>query len=96
MYTITCTHGEGKFKQTVSRSFRLALSVKMVVNTATMNNFDCSNPVTELGPVSNIHLVYSVHCGTPWGVINYNDQPQCPMHSCPYGLPSTYDGEMLW
>ena len=23
-YTVTCTHGEGKFKQSVSRSFRLA------------------------------------------------------------------------
>ena len=33
-YTVTCTHGEGKFKQSVSRSFRLSIVETMVCNLA--------------------------------------------------------------
>ena len=54
-YTVTCWHGEGQFKQSVSRSFRLA-SLCEDGNNGHGNDkgYDCSNPGS-----SNNRIVYT-------------------------------------
>ena len=96
-YTVTCTHGDGQFMQSVSRSFRLA-SICEDGNNGHGNNggFDCSNPGN-----SGSRIVYTpgVFCPLwdPWGVINYNDAHDVQCIPVPYGpWASTYDGEMPW
>ena len=97
-YTVTCTHGEGSFRQSVSRSFRLA-SICEDGNNGHGNdagNFDCSNPGTSQG---RIKYTPGVFCPLwdPWGIINYNDSHNVQCIPVPYGpWASTYTGEMLW
>ena len=96
-FTVTCWHGEGQFKQSVARSFRLAALCKDGNNEhGNDNGFDCSNPGS-----SNSRIVYTpgVFCPLwdPWGIINYNDSHNVQCIPVPYGpWASTYDGEMLW
>ena len=99
-YIVTCTHGEGKFKQSVSRSFRLAAICEDDGNNGhgnDKNKYDCSNPGN--GNKSRIKYTPGVYCTgwDPWGVINYNDSHNVQCIPVPYGpWASTYDGEMLW
>ena len=54
-YTVTCWHGEGQFKQSVSRSFRLASLCEDGNNGhGNDNGYDCSNPGN-----SNNRIVYT-------------------------------------
>ena len=97
-YTVTCVHGENAFRQSVSRSFRLA-SICEDGNNGHGNDaghFDCSNPGQGQG---RIKYTPGVFCPLwdPWGVINYNDSHNVQCIPVPYGpWASTYDGEMLW
>ena len=86
-YTVTCWHGEEQFKQSVSRSFRLA---------ALCEDDDCDDDDDY-----DSRRVYTpgIFCPLwdPWGVINYNDSHNVQCIPVPYGpWASTYDGEMLW
>ena len=97
-YSVTCSAGEGKFAQSVTRSFRLA-SVCEDGNNGHGNDggYDCSNP----GNGNDSRIVYTpgVFCPLwdPWGVTNYNDAHGVQCIPVPYGpWASTYDGEMLW
>lgn len=98
-YTVTCTHGEGSYRQSVSRSFRLAAICEDGNNGHgnDANNYDCSNPGD--GSQSRIKYTPGVFCPLwdPWGIINYNDSHGVQCIPVPYGpWASTYDGEMLW
>ena len=98
-YTVTCTHGEGQFKTSVSRSFRLAAICEDGNNGHGNDNgdYDCSNPGN--GTQARIKYTPGVFCPLwdPWGVINYNDSHNVQCIPVPYGpWASTYDGEMLW
>ena len=96
-YSVTCTHGEGQFKQSVTRSFRLASLCEDGDNGHGNNGgYDCSNPGS-----SNNRIVYTpgVFCPLwdPWGVISYNLAHDVQCIPVPYGpWASTYSGEMLW
>ena len=81
-YSISCTHGENQFIQTVTRSFRLALCDDNDGNNGHGNSggYDCSNPG---GYANNARVFdyaspkkFSGHqCPTydTWGVNGYND-----------------------
>ena len=97
-YTVNCIHGEGQFRQSVSRSFRLAAICEDGNNGHgnDVGNFDCSNPGS-----SNNRIVYTpgVFCPLwdPWGITNYNDSHNVQCIPVPYGpWASTYTGEILW
>ena len=68
-YSVTCTHGSGKYVQSVTRSFRLAVPEKDLDNgdgASMARQFQFETPTR-----------YSGHqCPTydPWGVYGYNDQ----------------------
>ena len=68
-YSVTCTHGTGKYVQSVTRAFRLAVPEKDLKNgdgATTSRAFTFETPTR-----------YSGHqCPTydPWGVYGYNDQ----------------------
>ena len=92
-YTVTCWHGEGQFKQSVSRPFRLA---SLCEDGNNGHGNDYSNPGS-----SNNRIVYTpgVFCPLrdPWGIINYNNSHNVQCIPVPYGpWASTYEGEMLW
>ena len=81
-YSITCVHGEGKFKQSAMRSFRLA-----VIEGG-------SNSVVERKPYTpGIYCPL----WDPWGVQSYNAAHNVQCIPVPYGpWAHTYTGEMLW
>ena len=62
-FTVTCWHGEGQFKQSVARSFRLAALCEDGNNGHSNDNgFDCSNPGS-----SNSRIVYTPSVFWPCG-----------------------------
>ena len=67
-YSVTCTHGTGKYVQSVTRAFRLAVPEK------DLNNGD--GATTSRAFAFETPTRYSGHqCPTydPWGVYGYND-----------------------
>ena len=67
-YSVTCTHGTGKYVQSVTRAFRLAVPEK------DLNNGD--GATTSRAFTFETPTRYSGHqCPTydPWGVYGYND-----------------------
>lgn len=97
-YMITCTEGLDKFKQSVSRSFKLAdLCSDNDANNGHGNSggYDCRSGA------QGTRKAYTpgVFCPLwdPWGVINYNESHNVQCIPVPYGpWASTYTGEMLW
>jgi hypothetical protein len=84
-YSITCTQGTKSFKQSSTRSFRLAVLT---------DGFGDSS-----GYTAPMAYTPGVFCPLwdPWGVINYNDSHNVQCIPVPYGpWASTYDGDMLW
>ena len=84
-YSITCTEGVKSFKQSVTRSFRLAV--------LTDGQEDSS------GYTAPVSYTPGAFCSLwdPWGVTNYNDSHNVQCIPVPYGpWASTYTGEMLW
>ena len=68
-YAVTCTHGIGKYVQSVTRAFRLAVPEKDLNNgdgVGTLRSFQFETPTRFSGH----------QCPTydPWGVYGYNDQ----------------------
>ena len=69
-YSVTCTYGSGKYVQSVSRAFRLAVPDKDLDNndgaSTSSRQFQFETPTRYSGhqcPISD-----------PWGVYGYNDQ----------------------
>jgi hypothetical protein len=82
-FMITCIEGEGVFRQSASRSFRLAPLEGSIGSSYT-------------APVSYTPGTFCP-LWDPWGVINYNDSHNVQCIPVPYGpWASTYNGEMLW
>ena len=99
-YSITCVEGEGTFKQSVTRSFRLGVLCDNDGNNGHGNSggHDCSNPSGYNTPISYTPGVFCP-LWDPWGVINYNDSHSVQCIPVPYGpWAHTYpeDGAMLW
>lgn len=69
-YSVTCTHGTGKYVQSVTRAFRLAVPDKELDNGADgasfTRQFEFETPTRFSGHQCPIH--------DPWGVYGYNDQ----------------------
>ena len=69
-YSVTCTHGQGDYVQSVTRAFRLAVPEKDLKNgldgAATQRTFQFETPTRYSGHQCPIH--------DPWGVYGYNDQ----------------------
>ena len=67
-YSVTCTHGTGKYVQSVTRAFRLAVPEKELNSTDAANSreFAFETPTRYSGHQCPIH--------DPWGVYGYNDQ----------------------
>ena len=67
-YSVTCTHGTGKYVQSVTRAFRLAVPEQELNSTADANSreFAFEIPTRYSGHQCPIH--------DPWGVYGYNDQ----------------------
>ena len=84
-YSITCIEGDGVFRMSVTRSFRLA-----ILEGGNSSNSGYNKP-TAYTP--------GVFCPLwdAWGVISYNDSHNVQCIPVPYGpWASTYRGEMLW
>ena len=67
-FSVTCTHGTGKYVQSVTRAFRLAVPEKELDSTSANNarQFNFETPTRYSGHQCPIH--------DPWGVYGYNDQ----------------------
>jgi hypothetical protein len=67
-FSVTCTHGAGKYVQSVTRAFRLAVPEKELDSTSANNarQFNFETPTRYSGHQCPIH--------DPWGVYGYNDQ----------------------
>ena len=68
-YSVTCTHGSGKYVQSVTRAFRLAVPDKGLDNVdsaSTTREFAYETPTRYSGHMCPTH--------DPWGVNGYNDQ----------------------
>ena len=67
-YSVTCTHGSGKYVQSVTRAFRLAVPDKGLDDTGTETNreFQFEKPTRYSGHQCPIY--------DQWGVYGYNDQ----------------------
>ena len=68
-YSVTCTHGSGKYVQSVTRAFRLAVPDKGLDGANGANasrEFAFETPTRYSGHQCPIH--------DPWGVYGYNDQ----------------------
>ena len=68
-YSVTCTHGTGKYVQSVTRAFRLAAPEKDLVNAdgaAQGRVFTYEKPTRFSGHQCPVH--------DPWGVNGWNDQ----------------------
>ena len=97
-YSITCTEGENKYKQSVTRSFRLGILCDSDSNNGHGNSggYDCSNPSGYNTPISYTPGIFCP-LWDPWGVINYNDSHGVQCIPVPYGpWAHTYDGPILW
>jgi hypothetical protein len=84
-YSITCIEGDKSYRQSATRSFRLA-----VLTDGSDDSSGYSAPVA---------YTPGVFCPLwdAWGVINYNDSHNVQCIPVPYGpWASTYNGEMLW
>ena len=82
-FMITCIQGENEFRQSASRSFRLA-------------PLEGSGGTGYTAPVSYTPGVFCP-LWDAWGIINYNDSHGVQCIPVPYGpWASTYNGEMLW
>ena len=82
-YMITCVEGADNFKQSVSRSFKLA----------PLEGDDTSNDKPRRAYTPGVFCPL----WDPWGIINYNDSHNVQCIPVPYGpWASTYTGEMLW
>ena len=71
-FSVTCTHGSGKYVQSVTRAFRLAVPEKELNNGGGTDGasfgrqFEFETPTRYSGHQCPIH--------DPWGVYGYNDQ----------------------
>ena len=68
-YSVTCTHGSGKYVQSVTRAFRLAVPDSGLDNAddvASTREFEFETPTRFSGHQCPIH--------DQWGVYGYNDQ----------------------
>jgi len=67
-YSVTCTYGSGKYVQSVTRAFRLAVPDKDLDGTGSAGErqFQFETPTRYSGHQCPIH--------DPWGVYGYNDQ----------------------
>lgn len=67
-YSVTCTYGSGKYVQSVTRAFRLAVPDQGLdgTNSADERQFQFETPTRYSGHQCPIH--------DPWGVYGYNDQ----------------------
>ena len=68
-YSVTCTHGTGKYVQSVTRAFRLAVpdeGLDNVNGASTAREFAYETPTRYSGHMCPTH--------DPWGVNGYNDQ----------------------
>lgn len=86
-YSITCVEGEGTFRQSATRSFRLAVLC------------EGSSCDSSSGYEAPKEYTPGVFCPLwdPWGVINYNHSHNVQCIPVPYGpWAYTYNGEMLW
>ena len=84
-FSVTCVHGEGSFKQSATRSFRLAVLT--------------DGEQTSSGYTAPVSYTPGVFCPLwdPWGVTNYNDAHNVQCIPVPYGpWAHTYSGPMLW
>ena len=82
-FSITCTHGESPYTQSVMRSFRLAVIEGETDNTN----------------ITRRQYTPGVFCPLwdPWGVTSYNNAHNVQCIPVPYGpWAYTYNGEMLW
>lgn len=69
-YAVTCTHGSGKYVQSVTRAFRLAVPEKDLDNgevdgAGTIREFQFNRPTRFSGHQCPVH--------DPWGVYGHND-----------------------
>ena len=66
-FSVTCTHGTGKYVQSVTRAFRLAVPEKELDSTSNNNarQFSFETPTRYSGHQCPIH--------DPWGVYGHND-----------------------
>lgn len=72
-FSVTCTHGSGKYVQSVTRAFRLAVPDK---------ELDSTDPSEEREFPFETPTRYSGHqcpIQDPWGVYGYNDQYYVPL-----------------
>ena len=84
-YSISCVQGEGKYKQSATRSFTLA----------TLTDGD----ETSSGYTAPEAYTPGVYCPLwdPWGVQSYNAAHNVQCIPVPYShWAHLYDGEMLW
>ena len=68
-YSVTCTHGQGKYVQSVTRAFRLAVPEQDLNNgdgAGMQRTFAFETPTRYSGHQCPVH--------DPWGVYGYNDQ----------------------
>ena len=69
-FSVTCTHGAGKYVQSVTRAFRLAVPEQDLANmgdgAASGRQFTFETPTRYSGHQCPVH--------DPWGVYGYNDQ----------------------
>ena len=72
-YSVTCTHGTGKYVQSVTRAFRLAVPDKGLdsTNNDSGRQFEFETPTRYSGHQCPIQ--------DPWGVYGYNDQYYVPL-----------------
>ena len=73
-YSVTCTYGTGKYVQSVTRAFRLAVPDKELDGTGGLGEreFQFETPTRYSGHQCPIH--------DPWGVYGYNDQNYGPLN----------------
>lgn len=84
-YAITCITGINSFRQSVTRSFRLAVLTDGEENSS--------------GYTAPVAYTPGTFCPLwdPWGIINYNDSHNVTCIPVPYGpWASSYRGKMLW
>jgi len=67
-YSVTCTHGNGRYVQSVTRAFRLAVPDEGIEgnDVTTVREFPFETPTRYSGHSCPIH--------DPWGVYGHNDQ----------------------
>jgi hypothetical protein len=84
-YSISCIEGENKFKQSATRSFRLAVLT--------------DGEETSSGYTAPVSYTPGIYCPLwdPWGVQSYNAAHNVQCIPVPYShWAHLYDGPMLW